>query len=228
MFVGVHGVNRVVRRACELMKEHDTEDIKPFGGIPLAMLQKWINFWYSSSVDLFGAEKSTNAASYFASGLKGRAFETRKYTEHRCDTGDYALDVLAGDAITVENIPMRNAMNEILRDAYIEDNENAIQMWNRELDDHGMSHFRFSLPHRRFHRTVGQWAEARFDVAGNMLTEAEWDRRKHDWLPSEEDKRFVKSLMKPVTEVGKIAGWIAPPNKGINDRAFEYEYVKLA
>jgi benzoyl-CoA 2,3-dioxygenase component B len=227
MFVGVTGVNRVIRRSCELMKEHNTADIKPFGGVPLAMIQKWVNFWYSSSVDLFGAERSTNAASYFASGLKGRAFEEKKFTEHSCKDSFYELDVLAGDRVVKEQVPYRNAINEVLRDAYIEDNENGILMWNRELENQGMGEFKITLPNRRFHRTVGQWAETRFDPNGNFVTEAEWDKRKHEWLPTEEDKAFVRSLMQPVTERGKVAGWIAPPNKGINEQSFEYEYVKL-
>jgi len=33
--------------------------------------------------------------------------------------------------------------------------------------------------------------------------------------------------MKPVTELGKIANWIAPPKTGVNHRPFEFEYVRL-
>jgi hypothetical protein len=29
-----------------------------------------------------------------------------------------------------------------------------------------------------------------------------------------------------VTEVGRIAGWIAPPAKGINNNPFAWEYVR--
>jgi benzoyl-CoA 2,3-dioxygenase component B len=71
------------------------------------------------------------------------------------------------------------------------------------------------------------WSEMRFDPQGNVISEAEWGRRKAEWLPTEEEKAFVRSLMKPCYEPGKIAGWIAPPAKGINEQAFEYEYVKL-
>jgi benzoyl-CoA 2,3-dioxygenase component B len=31
--------------------------------------------------------------------------------------------------------------------------------------------------------------------------------------------------MRPVYEPGKIAGWIAPPSNGINDKPIDYEYV---
>jgi benzoyl-CoA 2,3-dioxygenase component B len=30
-----------------------------------------------------------------------------------------------------------------------------------------------------------------------------------------------------MTEPGKIAGWIAPPDRGINNLAVDYEYGKL-
>ncbi len=225
MFVGVTGVDRVVTRTCELMKEFDTDDIGAHGGVPLSLLQKYINFWYSSSVDLFGAEKSSNAAAYFAAGLKGRAYEAKRYEEHT-GAGIYQMDTLAGDKVVSEEVPMRNAMNEVLRDGYIEENEKSIEKWNRTLEKHGMD-FRFSLPHRRFNRTVGQWSEARFNRAGELITEAEWDKQKYNWIPSPDDKAFVKTLMQQVTEPGKIAGWVAPPPRGINNNDFEFEYVKL-
>ena len=34
-------------------------------------------------------------------------------------------------------------------------------------------------------------------------------------------------LTQPVYEPGKVAGWIAPPDRGINNLPVEYEYVKL-
>ena len=87
--------------------------------------------------------------------------------------------------------------------------------------------FRIELPSRRFNRRVGMWSEARFDPKGNLITEAEWDKKKAEWLPTDDDKAFIQSLMQQVIEPGKIAGWIAPPNKGINQQPFEFEYVKL-
>ncbi len=59
-----------------------------------------------------------------------------------------------------------------------------------------------------------------------MLTEAEFKAHEHEWLPSAEDRAFVKSLQHGVYEPGKIAGWIAPPSKGINGKPFEFEYVR--
>ncbi len=83
MFVGATGVGRVVDRTVELMKQHDTDDIRAYGGIDVATLQRYLNFHYTVSLDLFGAETSTNAANYFAAGLKGRFQEERRDDDHR-------------------------------------------------------------------------------------------------------------------------------------------------
>jgi len=226
MFVGQTGVRRIVKRACELMKEHDTDDIKRFGGVPLALMQKYVNFWYSSSLDLFGGEVSSNAATYFAAGLKGRAHELRDFTDHVVKDASYELDVFADGKIGRESVAMRTAMNEVLRDGYVRDNENGVSKWNLECQDQGVP-FRFKLPSRRFHRTVGQWSAARFDPEGKLLSEEEWQAKRDQWLPTDEERAFVQSLMQQVRAPGQIAGWIAPPLKGVNDRPFSYDYVRL-
>ena len=84
MFVGTSGITRVVKRTLEIMKALATDDparVRGEGAIDLPTLQRYINFWFSSSLDLFGAEISSNAASYFAGGLKGRPDEAR-FADH--------------------------------------------------------------------------------------------------------------------------------------------------
>src|SRR3954467_10600687 len=56
MFVGESGVARVVRRTAELMKQNESEDARRAGGIDLPTMQKYLNLWYSVSLDLFGGE----------------------------------------------------------------------------------------------------------------------------------------------------------------------------
>ena len=46
-------------------------------------------------------------------------------------------------------------------------------------------------------------------------------------LPTAADGDFIQSLMVPVTEHGKYAGWIAPPRVGIDNKPGDFEYVKL-
>jgi benzoyl-CoA 2,3-dioxygenase component B len=116
-------------------------------------------------------------------------------------------------------------MNEVLRDEYVKDNEKGVEYFNRIVEKAGVD-FRFRLPHRRFNRRIGIYSEARFDLDGKLLDEAAWNAGAERWLPTAEERAFVKSLMVPCHERGKIAGWIAPPAKGVNGQAFDYEYVK--
>ena len=84
LFVGETGIARVVQRTVELMKESPNEDVRDRGGIPLDLLQRHINAWVSVCLDLFGGDDSSNAAHYFAAGLKGRFKESSsKYDDHR-------------------------------------------------------------------------------------------------------------------------------------------------
>lgn len=226
LFVGQTGVQRIIKRTCELMNEHQTEDVKPFGGIPLNIIQKSINFWFSSSVDLFGSEQSSNAATYFAAGLKGRVHEGRRFEDHVALNAHYEYMTLANGKLEQKTIPLRNAMNEILRDDYIADLDKCIDKWNAEISKHHIDH-KVYLPSRRFHRVVGEYAGQCFAPDGTPISQSVWELKKTDWLPTEDDTAFVESLMQRVVEPGKCAGWIAPPNKGINGLPDDFVYVKL-
>ena len=62
---------------------------------------------------------------------------------------------------------------------------------------------------------------------GKLVDKSTYEKQLHEWIPSEADRAFVHSLMKRVAEPGKMAAWIAPPERGINNLPVEYEYVKL-
>ena len=228
MFVGLSGVTRVIKRTLEVMKELGSDDptaVRNAGAIDLPTLQRYINFWFSSSLDLFGAEISSNAAGYFATGIKGRPDEAR-FEDHRA-TGRLRLELPDGKGgVIPEEVPMRSAMNEVTRSAYIKDCGIGIQRWNRLIQNAGHE-FRLKLPSPRFRRSVGAWAGTPTDPAGNIVTAAMWQARQSDWLPSEQDRAFVGSLMQCVIEPGKFAGWIAPPDGGINNLGSDYEYVRV-
>ena len=224
MFVGETGVDRVVARAAELMKTAPGGDVRRAGGVPLDVIQRYINLWFSLSEDLFGGEISSNAADFFAAGLKGR-YKEAQYEDHRALDGNYAMDAVESGAVVKKDIPLRTAMNEVLRDNYVEDCQRAVDKWNRTLERAGVSE-RLRLPHRRFHRHQGIYAGLHFDIDGHLLDEAAWNAKQDAWLPSEADRAYVQSLMTPVHERGKIAAWVAPPSKGINGQAFDFEYVR--
>ena len=72
--------------------------------------------------------------------------------------------------------------------------------------------FELKLPHRAFNRRIGAFAELRVSPDGKVMSEAEWKANEHKWLPTDEDRAYVTSLMGPaVIEPGKFANWIAPP-----------------
>jgi benzoyl-CoA 2,3-epoxidase subunit B len=230
MFVGETGVQRVIRRACELMKQDPNGDVRAQGGIDLPTIQKYLNLWYTLSLDLFGGDVSSNAADAFASSLKGRHRESR-YEDHTCLDASYTVEILEDGPdgkkrIAARDVPMRTALNEVLRKEYIKDCQRGVDKWNATIAKAGID-FELRLPSERFHRNIGTYADIHADMDGNVLDHAAWEARKHEWLPSEADETYVKSLMRPVIEPGKIAGWIAPPLRGINGQPFDFEYVRL-
>jgi benzoyl-CoA 2,3-dioxygenase component B len=224
MFVGDTGIGRVVKRACELMKQDPNEEARAGGGIGLDIIQKYVNFWYSSSLDLFGGEISSNAADYFASGLKGRAKE-EKYPDHIALQGTYMMDALESGRLVSREVPMRNAMNEVVRDAYVDENQKGVDRWNRIIKEAGIN-FEIKLPSRRFNRKMGMYGGHFFDPQGNPISDEEFNRRRFEWLPTEKDREYVKHLMSPVLERGKMANWIAAPNSGINGKPIDFEYIR--
>jgi benzoyl-CoA 2,3-epoxidase subunit B len=228
MFVGLSGITRVVKRALEVMKALGSDDpaaVRNGGAIDLPTVQRYINFWFSSALDLFGAEISSNAASYFAAGLKGRPDEAR-FEDHRA-VGRLRLELPDGKGgVIPEEAPMRSAMNEVTRSLYIKDCDIGVQRWNRLIREAGWD-FRLNLPSSRFRRSVGAWAGVPTDPNGNSICAEAWRARQCDWLPSEQDQVFVGSLMQRVTEPGKMASWIAPPEGGVNNLPATYEYVRL-
>jgi benzoyl-CoA 2,3-dioxygenase component B len=226
LFVGETGVGRVVKRTAQLMKENPEEDVLRLGGIPFDIIQRHINFWFSYSLDLFGGEISSNAADFFAAGLKGRYQEQKKYTEHRLAGDVFTLPVVEAGRLVEREVPMRNALNEVLRGEYVRDCERALERWNKFIAEEGVN-YQLRLPSTRFHRHVGEYAGHSFDVDGQLITEEEFERRRAEWLPTPDDRAYVRSLMHPVTEPGKIANWIAPPAQGIKGKPFDFEYVRL-
>ena len=46
------------------------------------------------------------------------------------------------------------------------------------------------------------------------------------WLLSPADNDYLRSIMTPVHEPGKVAHWIAPPRKGIGGQDPGFAYVR--
>jgi benzoyl-CoA 2,3-dioxygenase component B len=233
MFVGETGVTRVIQRTCEAMKEagiadpNDKTAIRKLGVIDLPTIQKKANLHFSLTLDLFGNEISTNAANAFNAGLKGRFREEKLQDDHQLENATYPVLRLVDGKIQNQDAPALSALNMRLRDDYVGDCNNGMGRWNKVIEKIGIN-FQMKLPHVAFHRQIGEFAKINADVDGNILSDAEWQKRKDEFLPSTEDRTFIESLMKPEVSPAKFASWIAPPKVGIDNKPGEFEYVKIA
>ena len=229
MFVGESGVARVLQRTAEVMKDLATDDpakLRAAGVIDLPTIQRYLNFHYSVTIDLFGADQSSNAATFYGAGLKGRFEEGKRSDDHRLHDATYTVLEVADGTLVERQAPMRNALNEVLRDDFIRDSVAGIGRWNRVLEKAGID-FRLVVPHKAFNRKIGTLASTRVSPDGRVIGEAEWEAHEREWLPTPEDRAFVASLMGRVTTPGKFASWIAPPPMGINKQPIDFEYVRF-
>jgi benzoyl-CoA 2,3-dioxygenase component B len=131
-----------------------------------------------------------------------------------------------GGQLVDKEVPMLNALNEVLRDDYIKDSVAGVERWNRVLDKAGIP-VKLKVPHKAFHRNIGALSGIKVSPDGRVLSEAEWQARVNEWLPNGDDRAYVASLMGRVVEPGKFANWIAPPVMGINRQPADFDYVRF-
>jgi benzoyl-CoA 2,3-dioxygenase component B len=233
MFVGETGVGRTIQRTCERMIEAGIEDpndiarVRALGVVDLPTIQKKLNLHYSLSLDLFGSEVSTNAANFYNAGLKGRFQETKIDDDHRLTNSTYPVAKLVNGEIKLVDEPALTALNMRLRDDYTADCAKGVERWNKIIEKTGIT-FRLELPHTAFHRQIGEFKDVEATPKGVLISAAEWQRTRDSYLPSASDGEFIESLMKPVSEPGQFASWIAAPKVGIDNRPGDFEYVKIA
>ena len=229
MFVGESGISRVIGRTCAAMNELKTDDVtklRAAGVIDLPTLQRYLNFHFSVTIDLFGADESSNAATFYNTGLKGRYEEGKRNDDHLLKGQTYKVLQVQNGQLVEHDVPMLNALNEVLRDDYIKDSIGGVERWNKVIEKAGIP-FRLKTPHKAFHRNIGSLAGAKVSPDGRVLSEAEWGANVNHWLPSDADRAFVTSLMGRVVEPGKFANWIAPPVMGINRQPMDFEYIRF-
>jgi benzoyl-CoA 2,3-dioxygenase component B len=229
MFVGESGISRVISRTAQMMNELKTDDVgrlRAAGVIDLPTIQRYINFHFSVTIDLFGADESSNAAIFYSSGLKGRYEEGKRAGDHVLKGHTYKVLETRNGQLVEKEVPMLNALNEVLRDDYIKDSAAGVGRWNKVLEKAGIP-TRLSVPHKAFHRNIGSLSQVKISPDGRVLNDAEWNAKVNAWLPSAEDRAFVASLMGRVVEPGKFANWIAPPVMGINRQPVDFEYVRF-
>src|SRR5207245_2879289 len=160
MFVGESGVSRVIQRSCDVIRQLDSDDpvkVRAAGAIDLPTLQRYLNFHYSVTIDLFGADQSSNAAIFYSSGLKGRYEETKRDDDHVLKGGSYKILEVKDGALVEKEVPLLNALNEVLRDDFIRDSAAGVGRWNKVIEKAGLG-FRLSIPHKAFNRHIGSFA----------------------------------------------------------------------
>ncbi len=232
MFVGETGVGRVIRKTCERMNEagitdpFDTNKIRDLGVIDLATIQKKLNLHYSLSLDLFGAEVSTNAANAFSAGIKGRFRENRIDDDHQLQGATYPVSEFRDGRIETRAAPALTVINMRLRDDYTHDCRGGVRRWNAIIAKHGID-FELRLPHAGFNRQIGAFSGAPITPGGKVVAKKSHAAERDNWLPTKTDGDFIQSLMTPVWRPGEYAGWIAPPRVGIDNKPGEFEYVQL-
>ena len=230
MFVGESGVGRVIQRTCEVMAQHRVEDpaaVRSFGVIDLPTIQRYINFHSSVTLDLFGSDVSSNAATFYTTGLKGRYDEAKLADDHALKGETYPVLEPHDGGLVSREVPALNALNEKLRDDFVKDSAAGVGRWNRIIQKAGIP-FELKAPHKAFHRRIGPLAGLKVSPEGRVVSEAEWAAKVGQWLPTVEDRGFVQSLMGRVVEAGKFANWIAPPASGINKQPVHFEYVRFS
>jgi benzoyl-CoA 2,3-dioxygenase component B len=232
MFVGETGVTRVIERTCQAMRDAgiddptDVEAIRKLGVIDLPLLQRKINLHMSVTLDLFGSEISTNAANAFNAGLKGRFREDKLTDDHQLLNDTYPVLRLVDGAIANQAVPALSALNMRLRDDFLGDTTGGIRRWNQAIEKAGFD-YHLSLPHVAFNRRIGEFAAAKADPAGTLLSEVEWQARQHTFLPSIDDGAYLASLMRPERRPGQYASWIGPPRVGVDNKPGDFEYVRI-
>jgi benzoyl-CoA 2,3-dioxygenase component B len=171
MFVGETGIGRIVQRSAEVTaaeKLDDPDHVRALGVIDLQTIQRYLNFHYSVTLDLFGSDVSSNAATYFTTGLKGRFEETRIKDDHVLTDAVYPVFEVRNGEIVEQPVPALTALNERLRDDYIKEVTSGVERWNRIIAKTGLP-VRLALPHKGFHRAIGNFAGHHITPEGRVV-----------------------------------------------------------
>ena len=127
---------------------------------------------------------------------------------------------------TLIDEPALSAINMRLRDDYSKDCQGGVSRWNKIIEKAGIK-FQLTLPSVAFHRHIGEFRNVKVSPDGKLLNDEQWIKNQEKWLPTKDDGAFIQSLMKPQWERGQFASWISAPKIGIDNKAGDFEYVKI-
>jgi benzoyl-CoA 2,3-dioxygenase component B len=220
-----------MQRTCEVMKAIGSEDpdqVRAAGAIDLPTMQRYLNFHYSVTIDLFGptSRRTRRSSTARAQGsLRGDEARRRSRAEGR-DVRDPRAGRRQGDGLVDRDVPMLNALNEVLRDDFIRDFDRR----HRAVEQGDGEERRRVSPRRPAQGVQPQDRHLRgihVTPEGRVVDADAWNAGARAWLPTALDRAFVASLMGRVVEPGRYAGWIAPPPMGVNRQPADFEYIRF-
>ena len=208
------------------LKTDDPKKLREAGVIDLPPIQRYLNFHFSVTIDLFGADESSNAATFYSTGLKGRFEEGKRTDDHQLRGQSYKVLHAANGQLSERKCRCSTRSTKCCATTTSRTacGRRPLEQGDRE----GRHPFKLTVPHKAFHRNIGALAGVKVSPDGRVISEAEWNAKVGEWLPTAEDRAFVASLMGRVVEPGKFANWIAPPVMGINRQPVNFEYVRFA
>ena len=153
---GANGLRRIVKQ----------------GVIPCELIQKYVNKWVSTGLDLFGVDESTSAQWSYVYGVKGR------YDERESE--------VAAD---------REHLNEESRAHYYTELKEEMVRINKGRHDDQPEVF---IPSDKFHRGVGKYHGKKFDLHGEPFegSEQDWEKYLTTVLPGDDDEAALQEYFK--------------------------------
>ncbi len=153
---GANGLRRIVKQ----------------GVIPCELLQKYVNKWVSTGLDLFGTDDSTSAQWAYVYGVKGR-YDEREAQE-------------PAD---------REHLNEASRDLYFQELRDEMRRISKVRKEGEPELY---IPSDKFMRGIGKFAGKRYTVHGEEFEgdDVAWDEYVSTVTPTDEDEsRLVNEYM---------------------------------
>ena len=154
---GANGLRRIVKQ----------------GVIPCELLQKYLNKWISTGLDLFGTDDSTSAQWAYVYGIKGR------YDERESD--------IEAD---------REHLNEASRDLYFQELREEMRRISSARKEGEPELF---IPSDKFNRGIGNYAGKNYTIRGEKFegTDQEYQDYLISVLPTDEDEdKLMNEYMK--------------------------------
>jgi benzoyl-CoA 2,3-dioxygenase component B len=140
------------------------------GKVPIDLLQKHLNKWFSVALDLFGVDESSSASWFYVWGLKGRYDEGT--TKVEAD---------------------RNRLNELARQHYRKEVNGLIEALNKLIPENQP---KLTLPDPKFHRLIGEYAGKTYSISGEILGPDEYKAHLEQVLPNQNDKVRLEQIFR--------------------------------